>query len=464
MITELNDAFWDDLLNRIEWREIVPVVGPGAVTYGRGDDLLYPYLTQRLANELTPRLRFDQPPRDLQEIVHAQRRLEQPVGRIYRQLFNIVRDPDLRPGITLTALAAIEPFRLFLSTTFDPLLWRAVESAWPGGRPEERCGALSVKDASPDLARPFDELERPVVYQILGAAKSVRDFVVWDDDALHFLLQLDKQFAQLPRLNDALINRHLLVLGASAPDWLLRFFFHVVKRTSLTELASSELFVAETLRHTRRHRVNLYFDRLSEKVKLLPGDTLDFIRQLYTRWRARHPAPPGDPYLLNKAQREKHRAPGCIFVSYATPDLETARYVVSQLQKAGLLVWFAEEQLEPGVNWQETLREAVDERCGLFLSLISAATAQRLEGDNIFERNRAARRRDLFADNAVFYLPVRIDDGQPMIPPNEPRGTKTIQGVQKPGGHLDEDFIGYLREKQRDYCAARDLPLPPAPP
>jgi hypothetical protein len=34
---------------------------------------------------------------------------------------------------------------------------------------------------------------------------------------------------------------------------------------------------------------------------------------------------------MNKAHREKHRAPGCIFVSYAALDLEIARYVVSQL-------------------------------------------------------------------------------------------------------------------------------------
>ena len=163
---------------------------------------------------------------------------------------------------------------------------------------------------------------------------------------------------------------------------------------------------------------------------------------------------------MNKAHRDKHRASGCVFVSYAAPDLEIARYIVRQLQNAGLSIWFDKEQLEPGVDWQETLREAVEERCGLFLSLISACTAQRLEGFNIFERNLAARRRDTFADNTVFYIPVRIDDQQPVIPTNEPRGTKAIQGVQKPGGHLDEDFVGYLREKQREYCRSKGVPIP----
>jgi TIR domain len=243
----------------------------------------------------------------------------------------------------------------------------------------------------------------------------------------------------------------------------LRFFVQVIKRQRLSDLAGTELFVAENLRKTQRHRVVIYFSRLTERIRIVPTDPRDFIAQLYQRWRRCHPAPPGDPYLMNKAHREKHRAPGCIFVSYAAPDLEIARYVVSQLQKAGLLVWFDKEQIEPGADWKETLREAAEERCGFFLSLISASTTQRLEGFNIFERNLAARRRDTFADNAIFYLPLRIDDQQPIIPANEPRGTKTIQGVQKPGGHLDADFVGYLREKQREYCNLKGLPIPPDP-
>jgi TIR domain len=164
---------------------------------------------------------------------------------------------------------------------------------------------------------------------------------------------------------------------------------------------------------------------------------------------------------MNKAHRERNRAHGCIFVSYASPDLEIARYVVSQLQKAGCLVWFDKEQLQAGENWEEELRNAVEERCGLFLSIISDHTGVRLEGYNIFERNLAAKRREKLADNAIFYLPLRIDGGDPLIPENEPRGTKKIQGVRKPGGHLDEDFIGYLRDKQRENCAALGFPPPP---
>jgi hypothetical protein len=144
---ELDNALWDDLLARIAEGEVIPVVGPGAVTFGRDDELLYPWLAQRLAAELDPPLRFENPPRDFQEIVDAQLAKDEPrLDRIYRRLHKMVETPDLRPGATLAALAAIERFQLFISTTFDPLLPRAVMSASPGGQPQDRCAASTLRN------------------------------------------------------------------------------------------------------------------------------------------------------------------------------------------------------------------------------------------------------------------------------------------------------------------------------
>lgn len=459
----LDDTFWDELLPRIGEGEVVPVVGPGAVTFGRGNELLYPWLAQRLPGELDPPLVLELPPCDLQQVVDAQRTQVQPVDRIYKRLYKIVQDPDLRPGATLAALAAIEGFQLFISTTFDPLLPRAVESASPGGKPEERRGAATLRGACPDLPQELAKLEHRFVYQILGRAEPVRDFVVWDDDMLHFLLRLNQQLPLLPRLSEALQMSHFLVLGLSFADWLLRFFVQVVKQQRLSELAGSELFIFEKLDPAERDKVVVYFSRLTKQIRILPIDPVEFIAELHDRWRKKHASPIRDPYAMNREQREKHRARGCIFVSYASPDLEIARYVVSQLQKAGCMVWFDKEQIQPGEDWEEVLREAVEERCGLFVSIISAHTAVRLEGYNIFERKLATKRREKLADTAIFYLPVRIDAGEPFIPDNEPRGTKKVQGVRKEGGHLDQDFIGYLREKQRENCAALGYPPPPPP-
>ena len=89
--------------------------------------------------------------------------------------------------------------------------------------------------------------------------------------------------------------------------------------------------------------------------------------------------------------------------------------------------------------------------CGVFLSLISDTSALRLTAYNILERNLASKRRDRFADSEVFYIPLRIDEGEPLVPANEPRGTKKTQAVRKSGGHLDDGFIEYLRQLQLEY-------------
>jgi hypothetical protein len=456
----LDEELWAELLRRISNEEVIPVVGPGAVTFGPDNELLYPWLAQRLPNDLDPPLTLSMPPRDLQEVVDAQRAQGQPVDRIYKRLYRLVKEPDLRPGASLTLLAGIEGFKLFISTTFDPLLWRAVESASPGGRLEERQGAATLRGPCPDLPREFARIEYPFVYQILGQAEPVRDFVVWDDDLLHFLLRLNHQLPTLPRLSDALQRNHLLVLGLSFADWLLRFFVQVVKQQRLSELASTDLFVFEQLAPADRDKVVVYFSRLTKQIRILPIDPIEFIDQLHTRWRQKHGSAVVAPFDATRAHREKHRTRCCIFVSYASADLEIAHHVVRQLQAAGCLVWFDKEQIQPGERWEEVLREAVEDRCGLFVSIISDHTAERLEGYTILERNLAARRRDRFAESAVFYLPVRIDAGEPMIPSNEPRAMRQVHGVRKIGGHLDPEFIGYVRQKQRENCTALGVQAP----
>lgn len=79
MITGLDEAFWNELLPRISEGEVVPVIGPGSVTFGPANELLYPWLARRIPPELDPPLTLEKPARDLQEVVDAQRAKGQPV-------------------------------------------------------------------------------------------------------------------------------------------------------------------------------------------------------------------------------------------------------------------------------------------------------------------------------------------------------------------------------------------------
>ena len=301
----------------------------------------------------------------------AQRAARRPIDRIYRKLNELLENPDLQwPGATLDRLAEIEAFPLMLATTFDSLLAHSVEALLGGGRPQDRRGAISLRDETPDLPAAFEELRYRFVYQILGRARPVRDFVVWDDDALHFLLKLDQLLPQKKHLTEALESKHLLVLGLRFDHMLLRFFVHVMKRQRLSDLAGKELYIAETLPANERNQVVVYLDRFSDRLMVIPASPRAFIRLLHRKWRARHPRSAQQLPAAQEQRRVLQGDPGTIFVSYASADDAVARYVVDQLQQAGLRAWFDQEQIRPGENWELRLREGV-QQCGLFLSLIS---------------------------------------------------------------------------------------------
>lgn len=152
------------------------------------------------------------------------------------------------------------------------------------------------------------------------------------------------------------------------------------------------------------------------------------------------------------ASSTTRRIPGCIFLSYVAPDVKVATFVARQLEAAGLPVWFDRQQLQPGDRWEERTRDAIQKESSVFLSLISNFSAQKVEGYMFFERKLAAERNQNQADPSAFYIPVRIDDGEPLVPENEPVGKQQLYGVRCLGGKLDDKFIERLRELCRPYC------------
>jgi TIR domain/SIR2-like domain len=471
MIAELDDHFWEQLLDRMEMQKVIPVVGPGTITFGRGDEMLHSWLAQKVAAKCRLQFPAAQLPRTLQQVVDEQRRggatheeKRERLGLVHLYVFNLLTGYGVNPGITLYRLASIKDFQLFLTTSFDPLLARAVEVAQPAARPPDWVRAISFRDGFRDLPSSFCELPYACVYHLLGKIRKAPDCALWDDETLAFLRELDQHLRASGKLSAALHDSHLLFLGLSLDNWLMRFLIQVVKGKNLSELDRDQLYLSENQETVERDQVVAFFSRLTHQLRLIPMPPREFIADLARRWRERHPKSPDDDTIMKQAHRLAHRAPGCIFVSYASPDILIAQYIVKQLQDKGLLVWFDKQQLLPGQDWEPEFSEIVENTCGVFLSLISDNTANRLVGFNIKERNLAIQRREQFADTAVFYIPIRIDEGEPLIPASEPRRIKKIQAIRKPGGHLDDDFIEYLRQLQLDYCKSRSLTFTPPPP
>jgi len=453
MAFELNEVFWLDLLARMEARQVVPVIGPGAITFGVDDQLLYPDLARALAGKIGTK----EPPLDLQTVVTEVRKNSKDLGDVYLLLHTLLVGDRRTPGPTLERLASLDRCRLFLTTGFDSLLARSFPAPPAGTAPVIR--AMVSSGVVDDIPAPAHELKDPCIVHLLGRADANRDFAVWDEDALHYLLYLQELLPNLPNLQNALRKKHLLLLGLSYPDWLLRFFVHAVKGERLSRLDRAALSIAESLPEDQRSETVAYFSGLNQDLRLFHCDPRQFVPELVRLWKERaalleetpEPTPPpAKPDLLE---------PGYVFLSYASQDRATVEHMAGQLRNSRIPFWFDTEELQLGDQWDAVIGKSISEDCALFLSVISQNSEKRTEGYFIKERKLAIQRTDLIADNVTFYLPVRVDNGV-IIPPNEPRGTKKFQGVRAPDGNLSQELLRRICKLLHDWHAQRGLPMP----
>ncbi|HEX9460378.1 MAG TPA: toll/interleukin-1 receptor domain-containing protein, partial [Thermoanaerobaculia bacterium] len=179
-MADLREDFWDNLLDYIQDRTVIPVIGSELVTVQEGgrDVPLYRWIAQRLAGDLKVPTAELPDGFDLNDVVsmHLRRRGER--EELYAQIHRMLRNAALKPSDSLRTLAGIPGFDLYISLTFDSLLADAV-----GGAQQISYSPNSVRD----LACPKAGLRQPVVFHLLGRASASPDYAICDDDLLEFL-------------------------------------------------------------------------------------------------------------------------------------------------------------------------------------------------------------------------------------------------------------------------------------
>src|SRR4249919_4230733 len=119
---------WDDLLNYIEERRVIPIIGPDRlrVQTDRGLRPLYGWRAEKLAARLSVDVAGLPQPLTLNDVMcsflgqHGRRE------EAYTRLRSILREVQFEPPLALRQLAQITDFDLFVTTTFDPLLEQAL--------------------------------------------------------------------------------------------------------------------------------------------------------------------------------------------------------------------------------------------------------------------------------------------------------------------------------------------------
>jgi TIR domain-containing protein/SIR2-like protein len=451
-MADLQESFWDNLLDYIQDGTVIPVIGSELVTVREGekDVLLDCWLARRLAADLG--LPTTELPEGfaLNDVVSMHQRRRGDRVELYAQIHRMLRNAALTPSEPLLALASIPGFDLFVSLTFDSLLADALGTARPGGLRAEQI-AYSPSTVR-DLACPKAELRQPVVFHLLGRASASPDYAICDEDLLEFVHGLQDKQRQPKTLFDELRGNHLLILGCSFGDWLARFFLRTARSLELSQKRRRwDVLAGDHMAHDAG--LVLFLESYSSDTRMIPLTAAELVTELARRWHTAHPAatPSAEPVGRGAVRAGKNIPIGAIFVSYASEDLEAASRLADGLRVAGLEVWFDKNALQMGDDWARSILHGI-KGCSLFLPVISRQSLSEANRRRYFwrewmEADDFARG---MAPDEPFIIPVMIDDTRIDHTPL-PGSFIKAQGKSLPDAVVTLEVAERLRELVRDF-------------
>jgi len=449
-LATLDDDAWEDLLNFIEERRVVPIIGPELlqVETDAGPRLLYEWVAEKLAAKLGVDTAQLPRPYTLNDVVcwflSSRGRREE----AYTRLRSIFRDANFTPPLALRQLAQITDFDLFVTTTFDPLLEQAVNLERFGTAQSTEVIAYAPNRVA-DLPAEREKLTRPVVYHLLGRLSASPTYVISDEDTLEFICALQSEHLTPEKLFHELEHNHLLFIGSSFTNWLARLFLRMAKRHRLSDPRDVGEVLADSHSVSDARLMN-FLQQVSVRTRVYSGAGR-FVDELHRRWMTRHK--PGDVIELNVPQRflppERDMPDNAVFISYAREDLPSVQRLKAGLDAAGIRTWFDLDRLEGGDDYDRKIQRNIA-RCSYFIPVVSATTERRLEGYFRREWSYAIDRARNIAEGALFILPVCIDDTN-AAQAHVPDKFKALHITRLPAGDVTPDFARHLQ----DFLSAR---------
>jgi internalin A len=128
-----------------------------------------------------------------------------------------------------------------------------------------------------------------------------------------------------------------------------------------------------------------------------------------------------------------------IFLIYAHGDKDMVRKLHQRLVRDGINAWLDVQNLQPGQDWQHTIRRAILHSDLVLVCLTRGFDKQ--PGYRHEELKIALEKAKLFEDEKIFIIPVRLEECK------MPATLSHLQRVDlfKPGGY--KKLIRALREK-----------------
>jgi hypothetical protein len=447
VVENFDEDAWDDLLNYIEERRVIPIIGPDLlrVQTDRGLRPLYEWLAEKLAARLSVDPSVLPEPLTLNDVVCAYLGQRGRREEAYTRLRSIMREVDFEPPLALRQLAQITDFDLYITTTFDPLLEKAVNLERYGGQPTADVIAYAPNRVA-DLPTERDQLQRAVVYHLLGRLSASPTYVVSDEDMLEFICALQSEHLTPEKLFHELEHNHLLLIGSDFSNWLARLFLRMAKRKRLSDPRDVGEVLADD--HTMKDgRLVAFLQQVSVRTRVYGGAEA-FVADLHARWTRRQGGAGASGSAGAVPQRflppSREMPEHAIFISYAREDLPAVQRLKAAMDASGLTTWFDLDRLEGGDDYDRKIRANIA-RCSFFVPVISATTQRRHEAYFRREWSYAVDRSLSIAEGGVFILPVCIDD-TPEASALVPDKFRALHITRMPDGEPSPEFLRRLKD------------------
>ena len=389
---------WRRLMTEMEKGNVIPVIGPELLLIKYNDKVqpLYSVIAQLLSERLEVKIESV----DLAEVIYEFSKMnkKKEITEPYYEIRDILKEYKFQVPESLRLLAGIDAFNLFITTSFDDLMLKALNEVRFKGEAKTEKVYYQKGTNRFDINDAFSQLSKsaPVVYHIFGTAQ-FQPFVVTEDDLLEFGHFWQDDDRRPKKISALLRDKYILILGCNFQNWLSRFFLYTFKSDSLFNSSEILSLIADSKSRNDEELV-LFLSRC--QTHLYQNAGVNFIEELHSRWVAYRNEIKPDPAEVIK--------PDSLFLSYASGDINFAMILKDKLENLGINVWFDKKDLESGDKYQQEILKNIEDS-SFFLPIISKNVLTSERRFFRLEWNYAIEEAKYRPDSIPFIIPVSID-------------------------------------------------------
>ena len=331
------EPLWDKLIQQIIEGNVIPVIGADMLMDSKIN--LHDFVISKIAKTY----HLSSQPKSFSELVYDpdyKKQFEK--DQIYYQVNDLFRNFQNVCSKRLERLLSIRQFPFVITTSFTPVVERAMRAVW---KDELRVMRFNNNPAQNQDIKNSTDISKPTVYYMFGkVGDGAHRYVLTDTDMLDFVsswLSGDNR-ARPKTLCNELKDKYLLMLGNNYSDWLFRFIWYSMRKQNLERgsmLAYDQLdedlinFLERTKTFTKQN-------------------TSDVIDQLISRLERKLPE-----YEETKFDKPEENVD--VFISYSRSDSAIAEELYERLTKKGKRVWYDKRNLSDGGNFMDEIRKAI---------------------------------------------------------------------------------------------------------